>query len=398
MNRLNRLNKQWVGAVAGAVSRRDALAALGAAGIGMPCLARQVMRPSGPIMLGQTAGFSGAAAGTVHELTVGAFMHLKAINAQGGIQGRPVRLFQMDDGSQPERAAKNAVALIAQGVVGLFLTTGTPTNELILKAVGSAAPIIAPSTGAMSLREPVLSNVFNVRSSYRLEGRRMVLDLNALSFTRVGVIAVNDSFGSDVMAGILPTLRSSGIEPSFVERFDAQATTFEGIGQAAARSPAQAVIIVGATAPTARIVRSLRAAGCTSMVATTSTNASAEFVSQLGPQARGIGVMTVTPKTRQVGIAMVANATRALQEYNATATTKFAALTPAMLEGYASALVLVEGLRRAQSDAPQALIEAFDSIVNFSLGWRSISFSPANHRGLDFAELSVIDSEGKFVY
>jgi branched-chain amino acid transport system substrate-binding protein len=72
-------------------------------------------------------------------------------------------------------------------------------------------------------------------------------------------------------------------------------------------------------------------------------------------------------------------------------------VSPAMLEGYAAAKVMVEGLRRA-GPAPtrEKVQKALESINKFDLGGLEVSYSATDHTGLDFADLSIIGQEGKF--
>jgi ABC-type branched-subunit amino acid transport system substrate-binding protein len=72
-------------------------------------------------------------------------------------------------------------------------------------------------------------------------------------------------------------------------------------------------------------------------------------------------------------------------------------VSPAMLEGFVSAKVLVEALRRAGPKPTRAKLQvALESIKGFDLGGLSLSFSTTDHTGLDFADLSIITASGKF--
>jgi len=44
------------------------------------------------LLVGQTAGFTGPAAGSVNELSVGAHLWIDEINRRGGVEGQKVRL------------------------------------------------------------------------------------------------------------------------------------------------------------------------------------------------------------------------------------------------------------------------------------------------------------------
>ena len=68
-----------------------------------------------------------------------------------------------------------------------------------------------------------------------------------------------------------------------------------------------------------------------------------------------------------------------------------------MMEGFAGAKVVVEGLRRAgPKPTPQKLRDALEGLSRYDLGGLTVSYSPGNHTGLDFADLSIIDASGRF--
>ena len=121
------------------------------------------------ILIGQTAGFSGAVAAGVKETSDGARLYLDSVNAKGGINGQKIELISLDDKFDPKLAAENARILIEErNVVALFLTRGTPHNEAIIPVLEKfGVPLVGPSTGAMSLHQPVRKHVFNVRATYQ---------------------------------------------------------------------------------------------------------------------------------------------------------------------------------------------------------------------------------------
>ena len=72
-------------------------------------------------------------------------------------------------------------------------------------------------------------------------------------------------------------------------------------------------------------------------------------------------------------------------------------VSPAMLEGFAAAKVLVEGLRRAgPKPGRDKILTALEGLRKFDLGGLEVNFSADDHTGLDFADLSIIGSDGKF--
>ena len=72
-------------------------------------------------------------------------------------------------------------------------------------------------------------------------------------------------------------------------------------------------------------------------------------------------------------------------------------VTPAMLEGFAGAKVLVEGLRRAGAKPTRDKLRlAIESMRKFDIGGLEVGFSPTDHTGLTYVDLSIIGANGAF--
>ena len=264
----------------------------------------------GQILIGQTAGFSGPVAAGVKEITEGARLWIDTVNARGGVNGQQLELVSLDDKFDPQLTAENARKLIEErGVLALFLTRGTPLTEAVLPLLDAhRVPLVAPSTGAMVLHQPVRRHVFNGSAKAVADG-----------------------------------------------------------------------------------VRALRAAGSAAQVVTLSNNASAGFIKALGDHSRGVIVSQVFPHERSFAFPMV-------KEALDLAKARGTELSPAMLEGYAAAKVLVEGVKRAgRNPTREKLQAALETMKRFDLGGLEVSFSSDDHTGLDFADLSIVDLEGRFV-
>jgi len=138
-------------------------------------------------------------------------------------------------------------------------------------------------------------------------------------------------------------------------------------------------------------IKALRAAGSAAQVVTLSNNASAGFIKALGDASRGVIVTQVFPYEKSFSYGIVKEA---LELAKAKGLNE---ISPAILEGYAAAKVLVEALRRASPNPTrQKLLAALESLQKFDLGGLEISYSPDDHTGLDFADLSIIGNDGKF--
>ena len=174
------------------------------------------------IVIGQTGGFTGPVATQVQEMTAGAKLYIDHINTAGGVNGRKIRLESMDDAFLPPRAGENAKALIEEKkVFALFLVRGTPHTEAVMPHARKAGvPVIAPSTGAGILHEPLDPLIFNVRSKYQGEAEKAIVQLATQGIKTVVVIHVDDSFGKDGLKGYEKGFKAAGITPAGVFSFD----------------------------------------------------------------------------------------------------------------------------------------------------------------------------------
>ena len=150
-------------------------------------------------------------------------------------------------------------------------------------------------------------------------------------------------------------------------------------------------LVIGSAGAVSEGIAVLRSSGVRAQIVTASNNASAGFIKQLKEHARGTLVTQVFPFERSLRTQFVSDAQKLARAKG------LAELTPAMLEGYAGAKVLVEGLRRAgPNPSRDNLRAALETLNKFDLGGISVSFSPQDHSGLNYVDLSIIDSQGRF--
>lgn len=345
----------------------------------------------GQILIGQTTGVTGTVAATVRETGLGAKLYIDAVNANGGIAGEAITLVTLDDKFDPKLAAANTRTLIEERkVVAMFMSRGTPHTEAmlpLLEALG--VPLVGPSTGAMVLHAPVRKFVFNVRATYQREAEKAIAHLASIGIEHIAILHVDDSFGQDGLQGAQKGLSGAHLAPVLVAKFDRNTPDFSAIAQALSKTPVQAVMVVGAGPAVAAGIRAIKATGNKPQFVTLSNNASEGFIQLLGADAEGVIVSQVFPKS--MGVPMVREAARLAKAQ------QIDDLSPAMLEGFASAKVLVEALRRAGAKPTRERIQtALEGMQKFDLGGMEISYSSTSHTGLDFADLSIIGPTGKF--
>ena len=154
---------------------------------------------------------------------------------------------------------------------------------------------------------------------------------------------------------------------------------------------AQAVIWIGSSVAVSGGVKALRAAGSAAQVVTVSNNASGGFIKQLGDAAHGVIVTQVFPNVRAMGYGINREADALVKAKGDVA------LSPQMMEGFAGAKVLVEALRRAgPKPTRERIVAALGNMSHYDLGGLELGFGPGDRTGLNFVELSIIGSDGRF--
>jgi ABC-type branched-subunit amino acid transport system substrate-binding protein len=356
-------------------------------------LALAALAARADIVVGETVGVTGAVAATVNEALIGAHLYLDWVNATGGVRGEKIELITLDDHFDVKKAAENARILIEEkNAVVLFMDRGTPHTQAIMPLLAKhQIALVAPSTGAMLLHKPVNKYIFNVRATYQREAQKAIEHLNTLGIDRIAVVHVDDAFGADAMEGARHGFEKSKIHPAAEIKADRDKPDYAKIVPQVVASNAQAVLWIASGTAVTEGVKALRAAGSAAQIVTLSNNASGGFIKQMGETGKGVIVTQVFPYERSYAYPFVQEAMQLAKEGGT------GELSPAMLEGFAAAKVLVEALRRAGPHPTRAKIQAaLEGMHRFDLGGLEVTYSPTDHTGLDFADLSIIGADGRF--
>ena len=342
------------------------------------------------IWLGQSAAFTGPSMQLGKQSHAGAQLYFQQLAAQGGVNGRPVEIRQLDDGYEPDRCATNTEKLIRDEVFALFGYIGTPTSLVALPMASAArVPFIAPFSGATVLRAPFKREAFHVRASYDDETEVIVKQLTNLHQDRIGVFYQNDAYGKTGLAGVTKALAARKLKPvaeGTVERNSVDVAAAVG---ALAKSGAQAIVQIGSYKASAAFIRAARKAGFGGSFYNVSFVGTQALADELGKDGAGVMVSQVMPSpynpARQIAREFVAAA-----KQSGKVQPNFSSM-----EGYLAAKVFAEGLRRAGSKPTrESLITGLESI-NEDFGGYRVGFAPNNHVASRFAELSMLTGDGR---
>jgi len=370
------------------ISRRQFSIATGAAALAgfQPARAQSET----PIILGQSAPFTGPAAQLGIQFYEGAKLYLDQYNAQPG--HRDVQIKFLDDGYEPDRCAANTRKLIDEEAFALFGYIGTPTSLAALPlAVNAKVPFIAPFTGAMALREPFHRNVFHLRASYNDETALIVKQLTHLGLKKIAVFYQNDAYGKAGLDGVTLALAQLDLKPTALATVERNSVDVAAAVRTIAAAKPDAVVQVSAYKSCAAFIREARKAGYGGTFFNVSFVGTQALSDELGKDGAGVVVTQVVPSPYNAANAITREFNEAQRKSGGATKANFSSL-----EGYIAAKVLVEGLRRAPGKVTRdSLIAGLESIDRQQFGGFEVSFSPRNHVASKFVELSMLTGDGR---
>lgn len=351
------------------------------------------------IVIGQVAPLTGTIAGTGNEYVAGGAAYFAYVNDNGGIHGRKIRVVVKDDSYKPDQTLALTRQLLAEdkplalfGFIGTANVLGLNKNK-VLEEAGIA--LLAPYTGAQDLRNPMHPNIFHIRASYTDETAGMVEHLNTIGVRRIAVMYQDDAFGKSGLVGAETALKKLGLE--LVAKGGYDRTKPEAIDAAVAAiapSNPDAVIMVSVNRASAAFIKKLRALGSQAQLFSISVVNFKELLVNAGADhARGVGISQVMPYPYSARVPVVREFQALMAKYQPDKVISYASI-----ESFIAAKILVEALRRAGPDFTRLkVINQLDKLNNYDVGGFRVTFSPENHNGSKYMEVTVIGSDGRLL-
>ncbi|HZS67024.1 MAG TPA: ABC transporter substrate-binding protein [Burkholderiales bacterium] len=346
------------------------------------------------ILLGQAAVFSGPAAQLGLQMRNGIKAYFDYVNANGGVNGRRLDLVTEDDRYEPAVAPAASRRLIEEHkVFALLGYVGTPTGAAHLPVTTAAkVPLVGMFTGAEILRAPVNRYVFHVRASYYDETEKIVEQVVSTGGKKISVFYQNDAYGEAGRKGTELALTKRGMKIHSSGTVERNTVKVEDAVKAINSSEPDAVVMVSAYSSCAEFIRQMKKVGSGATFYNVSFVGAKALADALGADGSGVAISQVVPFPWGTSVPVV-------KDYQALA--KKAGLTDynfSAMEGFLTAKVMVEGLKRAgKSPTREGLVDALEGMRDVDLGGFYVSYSPTNHAGSKFVDLTIIGRNGKFL-
>lgn len=359
---------------------------------GLTCAAEPGVT-DGEVVIGQVAPLTGVLSGPNRENVEGALAYLKFINKHGGIHGRKITLKQFDDEQNAQKALDITKKLIADRSVFAFAMHRTsPTLEKVVpEATQAGFPVIAPQVGPTFVYEPINPLVFNVRARYREEVAKIIEYLHTTGSDGFGFLYADDAFGRDNMVGAKEAMEKLKLKPVAEVLLDNRTTDIGPAVQVFAKARPQAIVVITNAKAAAEFVKMMRKSGVDSQFVSLSNTSGDGYIKDLGDAGNGVIVTQVMPYPFSDSTP-IAREFRKLMKENSTTAPSYASI-----QGFISAKLLVEGLKRAGPKPTQkGFAQALESMGNFDFGGYMISYGPNKRDGSQYVDITMIKN-GKFL-
>jgi len=345
------------------------------------------------ILLGQSVALTGAAAQLGIQMRNGIKAYLDEVNASGGINGRKLELITLDDGYEPARTVPNTKKLVDE-VFALIGYVGTPTSVPAIPIFTQArVPFVGPFTGAEALRAPFNRYIFHVRASYYDETEKIVEQVLSTGGKSIAVFYQDDAYGQAGLKGTEIAMTKRGLKVSALGTVERNTVKVENAVKKLSAAQPDAVVMISAYTSCAEFVRQMKRAGSAATFYNVSFVGSKALADALGKDGVGVAISQVVPFPWGRAVPVVKEYQR-LSAKEGNTDFNFSAM-----EGFLVARVFVEGLKRSGRDLTrEKFIDAMEKMSELDLGGFYLSYSPQNHAGSKFVDLTIIGRDSKFLH
>lgn len=380
------------GTNAGRAGRRGALCRL-VASMALLCSPWAAMAAD-PIVIGQVAPFSGPQAVTGKAIHAGAKLYFDAVNAHGGVRGRPIKLVTRDDVQKPEDTVRLTKELIAaESPMAMLGTVGTTNLEALAKdgvLPQRQVAMVGAISGAASVARAEGMHV--VKASYHDEVDRLFSQISLLGVKRVALLYQDDGLGRDVLAGAEAAATRHGITLLVRSGYPRNTTAVEKSVAEIVKAQPQVVFLGATTAAAIEFVKQYATAGGTGTLYGMSIIDTEALLKALGPQrARGYAFSVVLPLAKQTQRAVV----REYQQLRQASTDT--SLSARSIEGFIAAKALVKVLEATPKLTPANVAAALEQAKSVDVGGYVLDFTSKDRTGSNYVDFAMFGSDGKIV-
>jgi branched-chain amino acid transport system substrate-binding protein len=351
-----------------------------------------------PYVIGAVFDITGPAAplGTPERDT--AVMLVKKINANGGINGHPIKLVVLDNQSEEAQSVSAVKKLIeSEKVIAIIGPSQTGTTLAVSQTIEAAKiPLISCAAG-VKIVDPVKPFIFKTAQSDVSAVAKVLTYCKSKKIKNIAIITVGNAFGDSGKAQLIKQCPGAGISILGQETFGDKDTDMSSqLMKIRAKNP-QAVICWGTNPGPAMVAKNMKQLGMKMPLILSHGVANRKFIELAGDAAEGVifpsGKLLVyddLPKSDPQKKVLTAYANEYKAAYNKTADT-FGG------HAYDAITVLVDAIEEVGPNPLKirAQIEKTRRIVGIS---GVFYFSAKDHNGLNedaFVMVTIVNGDWK---
>lgn len=343
-----------------------------------------------PILIGFSVPLTGASAKGGQDMENGAQMAIDAINAAGGVSGRPVQLMAIDDGCEPQQAVQAGNKLVSQGVVAVvgYYCSGA-ANATLPVYDRAKMPVVLAAATATNLTHQGYQNIFRIQGNTDQQGMVAAKTmLEGLKAKKIAVINDNTTYSRGLAESTVNWLKQ--LDAAAVvqtEEITPGEKDFSSVVTKVKAFKPDAIYFTGYYAEGSIIIKQLHSLGVNAQFLAGDANNDPTFIAVAGADAEGV-IFTSPPMVEGLPAA-----SKFIEDYKTRYNMEPAAYA---VYSYDGINLVVDALKRANSTEGTAVIDALRKTDNFVGITSTMSF---DERG-DLTTPGIVTltiKDGKFV-
>jgi ABC-type branched-subunit amino acid transport system substrate-binding protein len=357
------------------------------------------------LVIGQVASqTSPVTAANAKGMAAGMKVYFDQTNAQGGINGRKVRLVTKDDQLKPGVMVQMTKEFVAdKEVLALagYVNTGGLTELAKANLPGEAGiALISPLQGDKSIVGA--ANIFPFRSGYPDEVQALIKEAAQTQKKKVAIVYWNVTFGPAIVPLAREWVKKDNLNvaawvqidatPAAADKFDA--IMKEAVAQVVKAEP-DAVIMLISGRFSLEFVKQIKAstAADAQLYGMSILNVGDLIKSAGEAKVRGIVLAQAVPYPFSATLPLVSEYQKLMKTHAPAEPLSFATL-----EGFVAAKITVEALKRAgPRPTREKILKALTGMGEHNLGGVYVNYSPRAREGWGGVDLTIVGIQGKLL-
>lgn len=351
-----------------------------------------------PIKIGAIFAVTGPASFLGAPEAKTAEMLVEQINAEGGVDGRPIELIIKDSGASPEKAVSFAKQLIEEDKVLAIIGPSTSGETMQIKPIcEEEGMILASCAAAEVIVNPVAKYVFKTPQKDSQAVTWIFNTMKDMGIKKVGVVSGNTGFGNAGKKQLDSMAADAGIEVAISEVYDKAATDLTDILTKVKGADVEAVINWSIVPAQSIVAKNMRQLGMEMPLFQSHGFGNVKYVEQAGAAAEGIlfpaGRLLVAgdlPDTHPQKDVLTTYKKDYEERYEENVST-FGG------HAYDALMIVVEAIEAAGSTDREKVRDALEELEFVGTGG-VFKFSAEDHNGLGLDAFEMLTvKDGKFV-